>query len=182
MNTVGKAFALIIAVLLLYIFPISQSFDKQDDISYLIALQSVTGFVDAARDKGYVTPTMYNDLERRLAATGNAFRIEMEHLHKRYYPVYGDPADPRTFEHEFAVDYEGFYTHQIKAILFPDNTLAPDDPARRYLMNAGDFFRVSIVNTNKTNATVMRDFLNNGHTERGTIDIPYGGMVRNEDY
>jgi hypothetical protein len=53
---------------------------------------------------------------------------------------------------------------------------------RRYTMSTGDFFKVTVVNTNRTNATLIRDFLNNGNTATEKIVIPYGGMVENEDY
>lgn len=182
MNSIAKGFALILAVLLLYIFPITHTFEEQDDISSMVAFKAVTEFVDSVRDKGYVTPTMYRDFDRRLAATGNIFEVQMEHGHKRYTPIYEDPTNQATFKNEFIVDYDNFYQSQIMGVLFPDNMLPADHSLREYRMNIGDFFQVTVRNTNKTNAAILKDFLNNGSSARHEIYIPYGGMVRNEDY
>lgn len=180
-NTVSKLFSIIVAVLLLFIYPLSESYDRQDDVSSMIAFQAVTGFVDAVRDKGYVTPTMYNDFFRVLHSTGNTYDIVMEHEHKRYDPVYVDPSNPATFNKEYRVNYEAFFTPHIMAVLFPDNAKPLDDGSRKYRMAMGDYFTVTIRNTNRTNATLLRNFLSNGDSDRAAIFIPYGGMVRNEN-
>ncbi|PWK05007.1 hypothetical protein [Tumebacillus permanentifrigoris] len=185
MNTIAKAFALILAILLLYIYPMSEGFERQDDISYMVALKSVTSFTDAVRNKGYITPQMYNDFFDELQKTGNTFEVQMMHQHKRYDPDYTDttPSSPTpTFKGTYTVNYEEFYSQQIMERLFPDNNRGLEDPTRRYLLQAGDFFKVTVVNTNKTSASLMRDFLNNGTSQTEKIVIPYGGMVLNEDY
>ncbi|MCD1261266.1 hypothetical protein B5M42_020915 [Paenibacillus athensensis] len=182
MNSLTKVFAILIAVLLLYIFPISAAFDHQDDVSELVVLRTVTTFVDAVRDKGYISPEMYNDFFAELHATGNTFDIQMEHDHKRYDPVYDDPLNPATFHNEYAVHYDSFYNAQIMKVLFPDTTAAKDALNRRYLLDAGDYFYVTVKNTNRTNGTVLRDFLNNANSSSVKIFVPYGGMVRNADH
>ena len=181
MNSITKVFAILIAVLLLYIFPISAAFDHQDDVSELVVLRAVTAFVDAVRDKGYISPEMYNDFVQALNATGNTYDIQMEHGQKRYDPVYDDPLRPETFRGEYAVHYEMFYNAQILPVLFPDNAAGKDDPSRRYRLAVGDTFYVLVKNTNRTNGTILHDFLNNAGSTHVKIFIPYGGMVRNED-
>ncbi len=42
MNSLIKIFAVLIAVLLLYLYPLSAAFDQQDDISELVALRATT--------------------------------------------------------------------------------------------------------------------------------------------
>lgn len=183
MNYFGKTFVAFLAALVLFVWPASESFERQDDLSYMLAFKSVTNFVDAARDKGYITPLMYNDFVRELLLTGNSFSIELEHHHKRYNPVYADPSNPATFQNEFNVDYEGFYTDQIMGVMFPKNTLPLNSESRKYKMSIGDYFTVKVTNTNKTGATIIRDVLNFGNTAlNARIFVPYGGMVTNEDY
>lgn len=183
MNAISKMIAAILAVLLLYVFPIADSYEKQDDISFLITNKLIVNFADSVRNKGHITPAMYNDLVQALGLTGNTFDIQIEHLHKRYTPVYTDPADSGTFQLKFEVNYDGFYHEQIMSVLFPDNGLLVDDPNRIYKLNVGDYVSVTVRNTNRTNATLLRDFLNQSNTGDGTIiNIPYGGMVLNEDY
>lgn len=184
LNYFGKVFTAMLAVLLLYIWPTSEAFERQDDISYLVAFNSVTSFVDSVRNKGYITPKMYNDFTTELSLTGNLYDIEIEHKHKRYNPVYIDPANPNTFQDSFNVDYEAFYEKQILSVIFPANSTAgKTDDSRKYKLTEGDYFSVKIQNTNKTNAGRLREFLNGGFSPSNLrIYIPYGGMVTNEDY
>lgn len=182
MNAISKIAAALLAVLLLYIYPAVDSFERQDDIAYLLANQSVVNFVDSVRNKGYITPTMYNDFVQGLEQTGNLFEIRMEHNHKLYHPVYADAANPNTFQSTYEVSYDGYYQEHIMSVLFPQNELPPDDPERRYRLAAGDYFRVTVSNRNRTSAAIMRDALNlSNKDEIARIYIPYGGMVLNED-
>lgn len=181
MNSLLKVFAVLIAVLLLYIFPVSAGFDQQDDVSELVVLRATTAFVDAVRDKGYISPTMYNDFIQAIHATGNTFDVQMEHGQKRYDPIYDDPTLPERFRGEYAVHYDTFYNAQILKVLFPDSAAGKDDPARRYRLHVGDTFSVVVRNTNRTNGTILHDFLNHAISPNEKIFVPYGGIVRNED-
>ena len=125
---------------------------------------------------------MFLEFERELATTGYTYDIQLEHRHKRFNPVYTDPANAGTFQNSFIVDYDGFYNNQIMPILYPDNTTPKKDSSRMYKLTEGDYFYVKVKNTNKTNAGIVRDFLNNSISENTRIYIPYGGMVLNEDY
>jgi len=179
-NPLIKIFAAFIAILLMGIWPIYTAFSSQDSNSQIIVLNTVTRFVDSVRDKGYITPRMFQEFEDQLYLTGNTYDIQMEHLHKRYDPVYNDDG---SFQNDFKVNYEGYYNTQINARLFPHGNDNPDDPGRIYKLNNGDFFNVQVKNTNRTMATLMSDFLFNAvQAPNEKIIIPYGGMVLNEDY
>lgn len=180
MNSISKIFALLIAVLLLYLYPISEAFEQQDDISELVVLKATTTFVDAVRDKGYVSPTMYNDFMEAIAATGNTFDVQMEHSSKKYVPVYDDPTRQETFRGSYEVHYDAFYNAQILPILFPNSAAEKDDSSRRYKLRVGDTFAVTVKNMNRTPGTILFDFLNQAISPNDKIFIPYGGVVRNE--
>ncbi|MFF3924039.1 hypothetical protein [Paenibacillus lactis] len=182
MNSISKIFALLIAVLLLYLYPIAAAFDQQDDISELVVFKATTTFVDAVRDKGYVSPTMYNDFMETIAATGNTFDVQMEHGSKKYVPVYDEPTRPETFRGSYEVHYDAFYNAQILPILFPNSVAPKDDPLRRYKLRVGDTFAVTVKNMNRTPGTILFDFLNQAISPNKKIFIPYGGVVRNEDH
>ncbi|OAB44542.1 hypothetical protein [Paenibacillus glacialis] len=180
-NSVAKVFAVIIAIVLLLIWPVSTALNKQDDISEVVVLNSVTYFVDSVRDKGYITPTMYNEFVDRMALTGNTYDIQMVHRHKRYDPIYSDNG---VFQAGYKVNYEEFFNAQINAKIFPINSSETiDSPNRIYKFATGDFFDVTVINTNRTMGTLMNDFLTGGiNNPNEKIVIPYGGMVLNEDY
>ncbi len=180
MNSFLKIFAVLIAVLLLYLYPIAETFDQQDNISELVVLKATTTFVDAVRDKGFVSPTMYSDFMETIAATGNTFDVQMEHGSKKYVPVYDDPTKPETFRGSYEVHYDKFYNAQILPVLFPNSAAAKDNPTRRYKLRVGDTFAVTVKNTNRTPGTILFDFLNQAISPNEKIFIPYGGVVRNE--
>lgn len=173
----------IVGALLLFIDPTLKSFETEDQITYNLAYKSVTNFVNSARNKGYITPTMYDEFQRELTATGNMFDIELLHQSKKVIPVYDDPTDPDTFNGDFDVHYDNFYTQQIMAVLFPETPMDPTDPNRFYYLTVGDYFQVVVKNINYTKATVLKGILNNVALDNPTrIYIPVGGMVHNEDY
>lgn len=155
--------------------------NKQDDISEVVVLNSVTHFVDSVRDKGYITPTMYSEFVDRMSLTGNIYDIQMVHRHKRYDPIYNDVG---IFLGGYHVNYEEFFNAQINEKLFPRNsTENVESPNRIYKFESGDFFDVTVKNTNRTMGTLMNDVLTGGiNNLNEKIVIPYGGMVLNEDY
>ncbi|MEB9896267.1 hypothetical protein P4K96_22760 [Bacillus cereus] len=182
-SPISKIFAVLIAITLLFLYPLYQQAERQDDLSQIVVHSAVTQFVDAVRTKGYITPTMYLEFNQKLGATGNQYEVEMEHLHKKYNPLYADPADPSSFKDSFETYFSGHYTDQIMYVLFPDNDDSPYSEYRKYKMTEGDFFTVKAKNINRTMATVLRDFLTNGVTGSNTqVFMPYGGMVLNEDH
>lgn len=183
-NSVSKILAAILAVILMYVFPLDNSAQKQDDLSFLVAFKSVTNFVDSVRDKGYITPTMYNDFFEELSTTGNTYEVTMYHKHKTYDPNYDNMTNPNNpaFLGGFTLNYDEFFNDQIMPVLFPANVKTQDDPSRWYKLSKGDYFSVQIKNTNRTPAQIMRDFFTNSNTTDAKINIPYGGMISNEDY
>lgn len=182
-NALSLMAAALVACLLLYLYPVSQSYEQQDQISYNIVYKSVTTFVDSVRSKGYISPAMYNDFMNELDKSGNLYEIEMQHDQKLYNPVYDNPSDASTFQNRYEVYYDSVYTEDILSVLYPENELPVSDSERKYLLKQYDSFSVTVTNSNTTKATLVRNLLNlsdSGNKVR--IYLPYGGMVLNEDY
>ncbi|GGO07224.1 hypothetical protein [Saccharibacillus kuerlensis] len=183
MKYITGIFAALLAVLLLFMYPLYEQARSQDKIANAIVQGAATHFIDSVRTKGYITPQMYEEFNTKLAATGNQYDVQLEHLHKRYNPDYNDPANPLTFQGSFTTFYDGFYTEQILAVLFPDNGRSPEDAARRYTMEVGDYIGVKLKNVNRTAAVQLWDFLMNDNTEENAaVLMNYEGMILNEDY
>lgn len=85
-DSFSKFIAILLAVALLFLFPLVEVFDKQERMAFIIAQNAVTDFVDAVRYKGYITPTMYLEFDQALHATGYTFDIEMEPSEENVYP------------------------------------------------------------------------------------------------
>jgi len=179
-NSVSKWFAAFLALLLLYLVPAGEMARRQDDLSRLVVYQSVTKFVDSVRTKGYVTPTMYNDFQQELAATGNIYNVEMEHQHKKYHPEYNDSG---IFLNRYSIVYDAYYQEDIMNYLFPYSTVGKEDDSRRYRLTTGDLFQVSVRSLNRTPGMLIFDALTGSDSVgKAAIAFPYGGLVLNEDY
>ena len=148
-------FSIIIALLQMFLFPIMDTWERQDDISYMAAYSAVVEFVDSARNLGFITSKMYDKFQESLYATGNRFDITIEHR-KRIYEINA---------------YKNIYTNEIDSILSSNDG--------KYYLAAGDYLYVSIKNTNKTQSTLLKEFLYATPQETFKIGVPYGGMVRN---
>ena len=51
--------AMLVFVILVVIFPLYNYFERQDDMSYNLALKATTNFVDEVLESGYITTEMY---------------------------------------------------------------------------------------------------------------------------
>lgn len=74
-NALSKITAALLAVLLLFLFPALQAAQRQEDIRYLAAYRTLVQFTDAVRNKGIVTPKMYEDFIREIEITGEGMRL-----------------------------------------------------------------------------------------------------------
>lgn len=178
-ETLSKIAALVISILLLFIFPVENMLARQDDITKIVVLNETTKFVDSVRNLGYITPLMYMQFQESLSATGNSYEIIMEHIHNTIDPVYSDPADMTSFQHYYNVNQEITFTNEIMSALFPENQ---DDTVNRYYLSKGDIFTVKVVNISKTPATKVQQMLLMTELPVNRITISYGGMVRDENY
>lgn len=178
-NALSKITAALLAVLLLFLFPALQAAQRQEDIRYLAAYRTLVQFTDAVRNKGVVTPTMYEDFVREIEITGGGYEVELEHRHKSYHPEYADPADPTTFQNDFSVVYDAFYTPDILQVMFPARTGQKEDT---YVLQEGDFFAVTVVDRSRSPFDILSEFLYNGAGRENPSLLTYGGMVLNEDY
>ncbi len=178
-NALSKITAALLAVLLLFLFPALQAAQRQEDIRYLAAYRTLVQFTDAVRNKGIVTPKMYEDFIREIEITGGGYEVELEHRHKTYHPEYGDPADPTSFLNDFSVVYDAFYTSDILQAMFPTGTGNIGD---NYVLQEGDFFAVTVVDLSRSPLDILSEFLYNGAGKEKPSLLTYGGMVLNEDY
>lgn len=175
-NTLSKFIAILLVLVLLYIFPILNMFDNQDYISRTVVLNEVTYFVDSVRNLGYITPRMYEDLLKKLKATGNEYAIELTHQHLVVQPVYSDVSDLKTFEKSAKNNYKNKYSNDILEVLYSNQ----ED--RYYYLASGDYFVMKVYNEKKTIATRLKSIIIGAELPEKTIVINYGGMVKNENY
>lgn len=150
-DTLSIVFAILVAIVLMFIFPLLDTWELQDSLSYATTYATVVDFVDTVRNVGEITPENYEKFESQLMMTGNTFAISMEH---------------RKFIEDIG-KYENVYTNRIMEEL----------KAGDYQLDKYDYFYVTVKNTNRTQATVLKGFINASQDENFKIGTAYGGVV-----
>ena len=77
-DTVVTILAIVLAAVLMFVFPLMSVADRSDDVSQLSVQNSTTTFVDNIRSTGRITLAEYNRFAQEINATGNTYEIEME--------------------------------------------------------------------------------------------------------
>ena len=159
-DSLSLVFAMILGVLIMFFFPMLDSWERQDDLSYMTAYSATVDIVDTVRNTGVLTTEMMDTYLSLLASTANSYDVVMEHREYKIVPS-GD--------YDSAVVYVNHYSNEIDRIL---NT------SGEYGFNKGDYFYISAKNTNQTQATVMKQTIYSTPIEAFKIGIPYGGQIK----
>ena len=162
-DSLSVIFATLVAAIIMFLFPMLDTWERQDDLSYMAAYTAVVDTVDAVRNTGRLTEDMYDDLVSTINATGNRFQIQLEHRQDVVVP---------NGSNSYEAVYLNHYTSEIL-----DHLETSGDYTE---FNRGDFFYISIKNTNKTQATVLKESLYGAKMETFKIGVPYGGQIKNE--
>ena len=139
--------AIFLAAILMFIFPLMSMADRTDDISELTVKNATIEFVDKVKNTGKLTIDSYNEFISTLSSTGNTYDIEMQIQHIDENPgVKVTQADVTKIGENL---YYNEYTSQIEERLHNDKRIA---------LKEGDIFSVTVKNTNKTIAEMLRGF------------------------
>lgn len=141
--------AIVLATILMFIFPLMTMSDRTDDISQLSVKLATTEFVDDVRTSGKITLERYGEFLEALGSTGNIYNVELE------IKVLDENPGKKITEASGYTQigenvYYSVYTSQIEGILYNDNNI--------YYLKEGDIFSVSVKNTNQTIAQQLKNF------------------------
>lgn len=150
-DSLSIIFAVIVSLLLMFLFPMIDTWEMQDNLSYVVVYSAVTDFVDTVRNTGYITQEAYDAFESKIYSTGNTFAVSMEH---------------REFNEDIDA-YLNTYTNEIMEQM----------KTGIYKLDKYDYFYVTVKNTNKTQATILSEFLSSDAGENFKIGVSYGGVV-----
>lgn len=159
-DSLSLVFAMILGVLIMFFFPMLDSWERQDDLSYMSVYTSTVDLVDAVRNTGVLTDDMLNSYMLQLGSTANSYDVVLEHREYKVVPATAGASE---------VVYLNHYSNEIERKLNTDGM---------YTFNKGDFFYVSVKNTNKTQATVMKETIYSTPIESFKVGVPYGGQIK----
>ena len=146
-DTLITVVAILLAAILMFIFPMMSVAERSDDVSQLSVQTAVNEFVDNSRTTGKITIENYSKLVNKLNATGNAYEIEME------VKLLDENVGKKTAWTQSQVigenTYYSVYTSQIMDEL-------GEDGIGTYKMKEGDIFSVKVKNSGRTLAQMIR--------------------------
>lgn len=139
--------AIVLAAVLMFIFPLMSVSERNDDIAQLAVQTATIEFIDDVRNTGKITDVNYDKFIQTLAATGNSYEVELEVKKLDENPGKKTAATETNKVGENL--YYSVFTSQIEAELSSSN---------QYLLKEGDIVSVSVKNTNRTIAQMLRGF------------------------
>ena len=148
-DTVITVVAIVLAALLMFIFPLMSVSERTDDISQLAVQTATTDFVDKVRTEGKLTADSYQDFIDTITSTGNTYNVAME------LQILDENPSVKTTQAEKTKIWENvyytLYTSQIDDLLYgPGNSGS-------ITLKEGDRFSVTVNNTNTTIAQTLRN-------------------------
>lgn len=183
-DTLSMIVAVIFIVILLVILPLYNYFERQDDMSYNLALKTVTMFVDEVTQNGYIDQSMYDKFIQRLGTTGNSYDIQIE-AQKKILTIDPNNISPDDGKETYIEQYKSYYNKDIfndetgktSNIIDKDNSLKNDI----FFLDVGDKFYVTVKNTNTTMASALLSIITSGVTKE-KVNITYGAIVKNNNW
>ena len=167
--------SMVIFVILIVIFPLYNYFERQDDMSYNLALKTTTNFVDEVTEAGYLDQDAYNRFVEELSDTGNVYDIQLE-AHRKVLTE--DKENNSTYNEQYLIDYnDQIFSAAENKIKTNLNEKTIKDNA--YYFNEGDQFYVKLKNSNTTMAgAIFNTIVPSSKKDR--IVVNYGGIIKNQ--
>lgn len=144
-DTLITVIAILLAAVLMFLFPLLSVSERSDDISQLSVATATAEFVDNSRAIGKITMDNYRTLIETINATGNSYDVEMEvkvldeNIGKKSAWTQGTVIGENV--------YYSVYTSQIVEVL---------ENKGIYSMKEGDMFSCTVKNTNETLSQTIR--------------------------
>lgn len=168
---------MILFVLVMVMFPLYNYFERQDDMSYNLALKATTNFVDEVLSSGYIDQDMYNKFIDQLSATGNLYDVQLE-AH-RSYKIKDPDSSREVYIEKSLIDYNDDIFAPISG---QENSVSERQILNNiYKLDEGDEFYVKLKNSTTTMAgAIFNAIITTSSKDR--IVVNYGGVVKNNSW
>ena len=150
-DTLITIISIFLAAILMFIFPLMSVSERNDDIAQTVVQTATSDFVDDITTSGAIKASSYEAYQSKLQATGNTYDIEMEVQHLDENPGKKATATSGDLIGE-NVRYST-YTTEIMDKMYEDTNTNETYPLKK-----GDNVIVTVKNTNKTIAQMLRTF------------------------
>lgn len=99
MDAFGRYVAILASIILILLFPLQYIAQGQQELMKDMAISYSTEFIDQARQQGYITLSMYEDLLHRLNHTEEMYELTLEVAHPITGKEYSDKAVDHITDH-----------------------------------------------------------------------------------
>ena len=168
-DSLSIIFAMIVALVIMFIVPLMDTWELQDNLSYVVTYAAVTDFVDTCRNVGYISIDNYNDLTGTLNSTGNTFDISIEHRNQKTITTIDGSGNVSN-----RTVYLNSYTNEILDTIHTVDPITHNNNV--YRLGKYDYLYVSVKNTNLTQASAINKLVASD-TSNFKIGCAYGGCV-----
>ena len=150
-DTLITIIAIVLAAVLMFVFPLMTMSDRTDDVSQLTVETATTEFVDDVRTTGKLTMDKYSQFVENISSTGNSYEVEME-----LQVLDENPGKKTTQAEATKIGENVYYTMYTSQIL---DTINPSSGVTKTLqLKEGDMYFVSVKNTNTTMSQQLKNF------------------------
>ena len=147
-DTLGIIIAIGLVAILMFVFPLMATAERTDDISQLAVQTETTKFVDKVRTTGQLTLEDYDKFYSTIVdETSDSFDIEMTPQ------ILDENPGVKTTQAEITKIGENFYYTE-----YTTQVLEELNENNKKVFKDGDIFAVTVRNTNKTIAQLLKNF------------------------
>ncbi len=170
-DTLVTIVAIVLAAILMFVFPVMTMSDRTDEMSQLSVETATTEFVDTVRTTGKLTADNYDRFVQVINSTGNTYDIEMEAK-----ILDENPGKKTTQVQADKIGENVYYSKYTSQLL--DELYTEDGDKKSISFKEGDYFSASVKNTN---TTLSQQFKNFFYTVTGndtyTVSAQHGGLI-----
>ncbi len=170
-DTLITVIAIVLAAILMFVFPLMTMSDRTDDVSQLAVETATTDFVDDVRTTGRLSMDKYSKFVETISATGNSYDVEME-----LNVLDENPGKKTTQAETTKIGENVYYTMYTSQIL---DKINPSNGVTKILaLKEGDLFSASVKNSNTTLSQQLKNFFYSvTGNDTYTIAAEHGGIV-----
>ena len=172
-DTLITVIAIVLAAVLMFVFPLMTMSDRTDDVSQLAVETATTEFVDDVRTTGKLSMDKYSNFVETISATGNTYEVQME------VQVLDENPGKKTTQANYTKIGENVYYSDYTTQVLNQLNIGTTTGTGKIILKEGDRIVVDVKNTNETQAqTLKSSFLSFSNAGQYVIQESGEGMIK----
>ena len=148
-DTLKTIIGIIVAMVIMFIFPQIEYAQKLDNIAQTTVHMAVSSFVENVTKKGKITQFDYNEMVQKIYSTGNSYDIQIE-----AQILDDNPSRKTTTANNNLLGESKYYSIYTNTIL---DTINDSEKNNKFDLKSDDYITVTVKNTSETLATQLKN-------------------------